>query len=245
MPRNFAWIVKDRLAVSERPGGYAPHHRRVRRQEEILWLEAQGFTRVVSLLPSSHNLHAYEELGLPASHVGLPPHADVRDELDVLYPALLGWIRDGERVLVHQEELGERVAGVVAGFLCWCGLLPDPTRAIYAVEQLLRRQLGSSGRAIVALAPTLRPPSSPRRTDGEPAPAPGDGKADPALVDGTGSPAVEHASAGAGPDALVALAIPPVPHSGVPPVDDAEVAGPPPPRRHRRREEAPPPPGKR
>jgi len=31
-PRNFTWIVKDQMAVSERPGGFAPHHRRVRRQ---------------------------------------------------------------------------------------------------------------------------------------------------------------------------------------------------------------------
>src|SRR5206468_2886211 len=29
-PRNFAWVIKDRLAVSERPGGYARTHGRVR-----------------------------------------------------------------------------------------------------------------------------------------------------------------------------------------------------------------------
>ncbi len=216
MPRNFAWIVKDRLAVSERPGGYAPHHRPVRRQEEILWLEAQGFTRVVSLLPSSHNLHAYEELGLPASHFGLPPHADVREELGVLYPALLAWIRDGERVLVHQEELGERVAGVVAGFLCWCGLLPDPPRAIYAVEQLLRRQLGSAGRSIVALAPLLAPPAAPApaRVTVVMGDVPDAGDAQAAATAGAEAPA---ASATGG-----------------------EASTPPPPRRPRRREDAPP-----
>ncbi len=157
-PRNFAWIVKDRLAVSERPGGYAPYHRRVRRHEEILWLEGQGFTRVVSLLPSSHNLHAYEEEGMPAAHFGLGAQDDARETLVELYPAMLGWLRSGERLLVHQEELSERVAGVVAGFLCWCGLVPDPPRAVYAVEQLLRRQLGSAGRAIVALVAELPPP---------------------------------------------------------------------------------------
>ena len=31
-PRYFAWIIRDQLAVSERPGGYARNHRRVRRQ---------------------------------------------------------------------------------------------------------------------------------------------------------------------------------------------------------------------
>ena len=64
VPRNFCWIIKDHLAVSERPGGYAPNHRKVRRHEELLWLRAQGFTRVVSLLASTHNLHAYDELRL-------------------------------------------------------------------------------------------------------------------------------------------------------------------------------------
>jgi hypothetical protein len=32
-PRNFTWVIRDRLAVSERPGGFAPNHRKVRRQE--------------------------------------------------------------------------------------------------------------------------------------------------------------------------------------------------------------------
>jgi hypothetical protein len=159
VPRNFTWIVEGRLAVSERPGGYAPHHRRVRRQEEILWLKAQHFDRVVSLLPSTHNLHAYDEGGLPSAHFALPPHGEVAPVLGELYPALLGWLRAGERLLVHQEELGERVAGVVAGFLFWSGALPDPPRAITAVEHLLKRQLGAAGRAIVAAAVELERPA--------------------------------------------------------------------------------------
>ncbi len=71
-PRNFTWVIKDRLAMSERPGGFAPNHRKVRRQEEIIWLQGQGFTTVVSLLPSSHNLQAYEERSMPSVHFPLP-----------------------------------------------------------------------------------------------------------------------------------------------------------------------------
>ena len=71
-PRNFTWVIKDRLAMSERPGGFAPNHRKVRRQEEIIWLQVQGFTRVVSLLPSSHNLRAYEEKSMASVHYPLP-----------------------------------------------------------------------------------------------------------------------------------------------------------------------------
>ncbi len=157
VPRNFSWIVKDELAVSERPGGYAPHHRRVRRREEILWLRAQGFTRVVSLLPSSHNLHAYEEFELPFSHFPLPLQGDVRSVLAACYPALFSWLRAGERILLHHEELGERVAGVAAGYLWWAGLLPSAPQAVSAVEHLLRRQMGSAGRSIVAATAELVP----------------------------------------------------------------------------------------
>jgi hypothetical protein len=177
VPRNFCWVIEGRLAVSERPGGYAPHHRRVRRQEEIIWIVAQHFDRVISLLPSTHNLHAYEERNLPSAHFPLPAHADAAATLGELYPALLGWLRDGERLLVHQEELGERVAGVIAGFLCWSGALPDPPRAISVVEHILKRQLGAAGRSIVAASIELPPPSvgvgelGPRDADEE-APSP-------------------------------------------------------------------------
>ena len=53
-PRNFTWIIRDHLAVSERPGGFGVNHRRVRRTEEIIWLRVQGFGRVISLLPDWH-----------------------------------------------------------------------------------------------------------------------------------------------------------------------------------------------
>src|SRR4051794_19254249 len=103
-PRYFCWIIRDQLAISERPGGYARNHRPVRRQEEILWLRESGFTRVVSLLPSTHNLHAYDGLDLPWSHVPFPPTMAARDVLPALYKQLDRWLGDRERVLVHMEE---------------------------------------------------------------------------------------------------------------------------------------------
>ncbi len=67
-PRNFTWIMTDKLAVCERPGGYGENHRRVRRQEEIIWLRENGFGCVISIIPAPHNLHNYDELGLPYAH---------------------------------------------------------------------------------------------------------------------------------------------------------------------------------
>lgn len=154
-PRFFAWIIKGKLAVSERPGGYARNHRKVRRHEEILWLRGEGFTRIVSLLPSPHNLHAYEELDMTWSHVALGPHDDAAAVLGELYSHLKLWLGAGERVLVHQEELGDRLMGVVAGYLRWSGLVPSGPKAIAVVERILGRQMGPPGRELVALAPQL------------------------------------------------------------------------------------------
>ena len=123
-PRNFTWIIRDGLAVSERPGGFAPNHRRVRRQEEIIWLRVQGFDRVISLLPSPHNLHAYDEEGLAWAHYPVPPAADPRAVLADCYRDVDRALGAGQRVLVHQDELGDRLMGVVAGYLVWSGRVP-------------------------------------------------------------------------------------------------------------------------
>ncbi len=152
VPRNFAWIIKDKLAVSERPGGYARTHRRVRRQEEIIWLREQGFSRVVSILTSTHNLHAYEELGVVSEHVPLGVHDEPRPVLDDLFGRLRKWLGAGEKVLLHQEELGDRVQGVVAGYLVWSGLVKSPAQAISIVERINQRQMGPVGRELVAVA---------------------------------------------------------------------------------------------
>jgi len=162
VPRNFAWIIKDRLAVSERPGGYARTHRRVRRQEEIIWLREQGFSRVVSLLTSPHNLHAYAELGVVSEHVPLGAHDDAHAVLADLFGRLAKWLGSGEKILIHQEELGDRLQGVVAGYLVWSGLVKSPAQAISIVERINSRQMGPVGRELVAVAAAMAPggPSS-------------------------------------------------------------------------------------
>ena len=155
-PRNFTWIIQDQLAMSERPGGFAPNHRRVRRQEEIIWLRVQGFTRVVSMLPSPHNLQAYEEGEVTSAHFPIPASGDARESLLDLFKQLDDWLGRGERVLLHQDELGDGVVGTVAGFLLWSGRLPAGPQAINVVESLSGRQLGPSGRELVSQAADLK-----------------------------------------------------------------------------------------
>ena len=59
-PRDLLWIIKDQLAICERPGGYGTNHRKVRRQEEIIWLRENDFHCIVSICSAPHNLHSYE-----------------------------------------------------------------------------------------------------------------------------------------------------------------------------------------
>jgi len=154
-PRNFAWILKDKLAVCERPGGYGANHRRVRRQEEIIWIREQGFTCVVTLIPSPHNLHNYDELGVSWRHLPFGEHDDPREVASTLFPELAAMLSAGGKVLVHRDELSDRVAGLMAGYLLWSEVIPAAPQATSVVERLLSRQMGPLGRDLVALAATI------------------------------------------------------------------------------------------
>ena len=160
-PRNFTWVIKDRLAVSERPGGFAPNHRKVRRQEEIIWLRVQGFTRVISLLPSPHNLHAYDEEGLAWAHYPLERAGDPRLVLADCYQDLDDSLAAGQRILMHQDELGDRLMGVVAGYLVWSGRITTRPQAVALVEHVHRARHGPARAR--ARSPSWRacPPAAP------------------------------------------------------------------------------------
>lgn len=154
-PRNFAWVITDRLAVCERPGGYGANHRKVRRQEEIIWIREQGFTKVVSLIPSPHNLHNYDELGVAWLHRPFGPHESAEAFLTEVLPELRDLLGAGEKVIVHQDELSDRVQGLMAAFLRWAGMIDDGPTAVTVIERLLGRQLGPFGRELVAMAPDI------------------------------------------------------------------------------------------
>ena len=101
-PRAFCWIIKDRLAASERPGGFARNHRKVRRQEELIWLIGHGFTHILSLLDSPHNLHAYDEAGIPHAHVPDRPSRRVARHAAARSTRTLGgWLANPQEQRAH------------------------------------------------------------------------------------------------------------------------------------------------
>lgn len=157
-PRNFRWVMTDALAVCERPGGYGANHRRVRRQEEIIWVREQGFAPVISIVPSPANLHNYDELGVTWQHRPFGNHDEPSAYLAVFYPELRNLLTARSKVLIHGEELGDRLSGIIAGYLVWAELVPAGPKAISLTERLLHRQLGPIGRELVTVALALPRP---------------------------------------------------------------------------------------
>ena len=101
---------------------------------------------MLSILDSPHNLHAYEEAGIPYAHIPIGRHDEWPERLPALYTLLGTWLKDpNERVLIHHEEFGDRLLGVLAGYLLFSGLVTEGPHAVVVVEKITGRQLGSVG----------------------------------------------------------------------------------------------------
>jgi hypothetical protein len=148
-PRHFVWVIQDQLAICERPGGFGTNHRKVRRQEEIIWIREQGFDLVVSLASGPSNLHNYDELGVSWTHWPFPHNDLLPKFLNDRYTDLRDQLANGRKLVIHGEEITERMIGFLAGYLVWNNMVPESPRAISVVEQITGRQVGAEGRVIV------------------------------------------------------------------------------------------------
>ena len=151
-PRHLMWIMDGRLAASERPGGHSATHRKVRRQEEIIWLRENGFTCVISIMPGDTNIPAYTELGVRSLNISLPREGSHEAALIAIFEELDRHLREGGKILIHDDDLGDRTMAVIGGFLIHTGKMPELPIAVTVVERLFSRQLGTDGRAIMAEA---------------------------------------------------------------------------------------------
>ncbi len=154
-PRHFNWIIQDQLAVCERPGGFGSNHRKVRRQEEIIWIREQGFDLVVSVSPAPHNLHNYDEMGVTWLHWPISSADELSRYLDRTYGGLQQLLGARKRLIVHADELSDRLVGLMAGYLVWSKMVPESPQAITLTERLTGRQLDAEGRNIVHEASRL------------------------------------------------------------------------------------------
>lgn len=148
-PRDFVWVIADRLATSERIGGHGFQHRRVRREEELAWLSDRGITVVVSMLPGNQNLASYEAIGMQVIHEPLDEEYSEEDVARV-FDALSDALADpAGKVLIHRDFLDDTIAGVLAGHLVHSGMVDDPIIAAAVIQEILGRPLGPEGRAMI------------------------------------------------------------------------------------------------
>jgi len=148
-PRNFRWVIKGRLATSERIGGYGFQHRRVRREEEIIWLQDHGINSVLSLLPAPASPSAFDSVGLRFSWCRVSDDIgpeDMRPVFDALSAVLAS---PNAVVLVHRDTIDDTLAGILAGYLIDAHMVDDPIVATDVIQQILGRAIGPEGRRLI------------------------------------------------------------------------------------------------
>jgi len=145
----MSWILPHRLAIGERPGGSGTTHRRIRREEEIAWLNKNDFAAVVSLLPGTNNLQAYEEAGLRVVH--LPTTwDDVEFRLDAIFAELDRLVlKEEAKTFVHGDDVDDMLVGICGAYMLHLGLVQNHPSAVATIEAATSRPLGPDGRSIV------------------------------------------------------------------------------------------------
>ena len=130
-PRFHAWIVPDRVAVAERPGGGGRSHRRARREAEVAWWWDQGVRAIASGMPTRHGLTDYGLAGFAIrwSPLTAPEHA--AQEVPQLVAAALE-LAESAPVMVHVNYANEWLAGVDAALRLALGLAADARDALLA-----------------------------------------------------------------------------------------------------------------
>lgn len=72
--------------------------------------------------------------------------------LPELFSSLDTWIANGEKVLVHMEELSDQVMGIMGAYLLHAGFPGSHAQVIGFVERVVGRPMGPAGRLVVQAA---------------------------------------------------------------------------------------------
>jgi hypothetical protein len=148
-PRGFRWVITDRLAVSERVGGYGFQHRKVRREEEIVWLRDHGVNTIVVLLGPTQSGTPYETSGMRLASLDVPPDVEPEDAY-VVFELLEDVMADENAVvLVHRDTIDDTLAGLLAGYLIHASMVDDPIVATDVIQRILGRAIGPEGRRLI------------------------------------------------------------------------------------------------
>lgn len=160
-PRVYAWLVADRLAVAERPGGGGRSHRIRRRTAELDWWSAHGATSIVSGMRTRHGLLEAALGGFRVRWHPLIESDQSAREVPALVDGVLAEMDRGEgAVLVHVDRPGEWLAGVDAALRLALGLARTRAEALAGaagdglpVGELARSLIAGAVRRRAAAAP--------------------------------------------------------------------------------------------
>ena len=155
-PRDLTWIIKDKLAICERPGGYGTSHRKVRRQEEVIWLRENDFHYIVNVSGAPHNLQTYDEIGVPHKHIPLLTSDDIDRWCRAFFAELNSLLSAGNRTVVHAEEVSDQLVSIMGAYLRWLDVVKEPTDAVSLIERLTNRALEPASRSLIFRAHELR-----------------------------------------------------------------------------------------
>ena len=151
-PGGFRWVITDRMAVSERVGGYGFQHRKVRREEEMVWLRDHGVNAIVVLLGPTQGASPYEASGMRFASLDVPPDLEPEDAF-VVFELLEDVMADESTVvLVHRDTIDDTLAGLLAGYLIHASMLDDPIVATDVIQRILGRAIGPEGRRLIPQA---------------------------------------------------------------------------------------------
>ena len=74
--------------------------------------------------------------------------------LKAFYLELNELLDAGTKVIVHNEEVGDRLIGIMGGYIRWSGLVDDDSQAITITERIAGRQLDPFAREVILMAHT-------------------------------------------------------------------------------------------
>ena len=69
--------------------------------------------------------------------------------LEACYKDLAASMQNNVTVLLHSDEVSDRLLGVIAGYLVWTKKVPTTSQSIALVERLFKRSIGPDGRTVL------------------------------------------------------------------------------------------------
>lgn len=130
-PQVHTWLIHDRLALAERPGGGGRSHRITRRTAELEWWKQQGIRTVVSTHPARTGLLDAALAGFAVEWHPLRSEDEAGASLQELAMAVGARLDDEqEAILVHCDRPGEWLTAVGAVLSAHLGCTDGPRDAL-------------------------------------------------------------------------------------------------------------------